>query len=286
VALVLALAAAMLVPCARAEPEPALGIALAYDSNVTRAQQQGDIRADTALEALAALEWYAVTDRDDVLEGVAGLRGRRFLRFDGLSSAAVEARLAWRRKLGLGLTAPFVAASVDVAHDDFRDDGRDSKRLRLALVVGRRWSATIDTAAGYAYDRRYAREREPVVPGISGAVWDVRGQRVFARAGYAVAEPWYADVEYSVRRGDVVSTTRQNRAIFEASDAIAESHSFGHGFFDYRLRGTTHALAATLSRALGEESSLDFAWSLASTRAAQGLDYRNHLLSATWSLRY
>jgi hypothetical protein len=52
VALVLALAAAMLVPCARAEPEPALGIALAYDSNVTRAQQQGDIRADTALEAL------------------------------------------------------------------------------------------------------------------------------------------------------------------------------------------------------------------------------------------
>jgi hypothetical protein len=282
----LALCAVLVVPCARADPEPEFGVTLLHDTNVTRAQRHEDIRADAALEALAALEWYGVSERDDVMEAVVGVRGRRYVRFDGLSSAAVEGRLAWRRKLGLGLTATWVAASIAAAHEDFRDDTRDSRTLRVTLLAGRRWSAAFDAAVGYVYDRRYARQRDTLVPGISGAVWDVRGQRVLARAGYAVSPQWYADVEYSVRRGDVVSTTRQNYAIFVASDAIAGSGSFGPGFFDYRLRGTTHALAATLSRALGDESSLDFGWSFASTRAAQGLDYRNHLLSATWSLRY
>src|ERR1700676_954898 len=124
------------------------------------------------------------------------------------------------------------------SHDYYRDALRDSNRLEARAELGQRLSEVFDASVGAAYDRRYAGNDLPVVPGISGRVFDLRGKSAFVRAGYALTEQRQAGANFAVRRGDVVSTTRQHREIFLESDAIAADPAFGDDFFAYRLRGT------------------------------------------------
>jgi hypothetical protein len=262
------------------------GAEAGYDTNVTRAQLRDDIRADGFVtgHASASLRWPL--DEVDAASLGAGVRAAQFLRFPRLSYLAAEASASWHRKLALGLTAPWIDASALVAHEWYGDRVRNSDRLEARLATGRRFSERLDASFGYVYDRRYATHDESLVPGISGAVWDVAGHAGFVRAGYALTDAWQLEGGYAYRRGDVVSTTHRNLAIFLASDAIGESHAFGPDFFDYRLRGTTQTGAATLSYALGDYASLDLNYAYAFTRAAQGLQYQGHVVTASWSYRY
>jgi hypothetical protein len=262
------------------------GAEIAHDSNVTRGQRAEDVLADSYADAHAGWTWRTqATDFDALSAGVA-VRGGQYVRYPRLSYAAVDGTLAWQRKLGVGLTEPWIAASATASYENYREDIRDSGRLELRLEAGRRWSEALDASIGYVFDRRYAQHDEPVVPGISGKVWDLMGNAAFARMGYALSERWLVDLGYNVRRGDVVSTTHRNLAIFLASDAIAQSTAFGPYFFDYRLRGTTQTGSGTLSYALGDRSSLNLLYAYALTRAAQGFEYRNNVVSAAWVYRY
>jgi len=271
--------------CVRAETVNDASATLAWDSNVTRANVREDVRADARVDARLAGGWRFDLAEYGSAELGAGLAGAQYGRFTRLSSAAVDASASWHRKLGLGLAAPWLSAGVGLAHEDYRDDTRDSDRLEAHFEAGKRWTEAIETSAGYAYDRRRAHQRAELVPGISGAVWDVRGHTVFARAAWALDERWQLSGELAGRRGDVVATTRRHRDIFLAADAIARSTSFGDGFFDYRLRGTTGTATSALSYALDAHSSLNLGYAFALTRAAHDLDYRNHLVSATWLFR-
>lgn len=279
---------ALLWLCSNAAAETGFdaGAEAAYDSNVTRAELRNDIRSDGYASAHAGASWRdAVGGRGTLRAGVTA-RAAQYVRFPRLSFLALDASAGYRHKLGVGLTAPWIAADATVSHEDYRENPRDSDRVELRVSAGRRWSETIDASAGYAFDRRYARHDDPVVPGISGAVWDVKGNTGFVRMGYAPDERWQVDVGYALRRGDVVSTTHRNLAIFLASSAIAVSGAFGPGFFDYRLRGTTQTGTAALSYALGAQSSLNVGYAFAFTGAAQGLEYRSHFVNAAWIYSY
>jgi hypothetical protein len=258
----------------------------AYDTNVTRGQLRDDIRADGYVSGYggATLRWPF--DDGSAASVGAALRGAQYLRFPRLSMLAAEASADWQRKVGLGLEAPWIAASALIAHESYLESARDSDRLALSLRAGKRFSERFDASLGYVFDRRYAHHDDPVVPGISGAVWDLSGQTGYLRAGYALTDRWQLDAGYALRRGDVVSTTHRNLTVFLASDAIAVSHAFGPGFFDYRLRGTTQTGDAALSYALGDRSSLNFAYAYAFTSAAHGFEYQNHLAIASWVYRY
>lgn len=262
------------------------GVAMAYDTNVTRAQLREDIRADAAVDArgAATLQW-PLGDGDRIsLSG--GARAAYYLRYPRLSLVAGEASAGWQRKLGVGLTAPWIAASATLAHESYGDAVRDSDRVEARLSAGQRLSERFDGSLGYVFDRRYAHHDDALVPGISGAVWDVAGHTGFARLGYALSERWQVDAGYAYRHGDVVSTTHRNLAIFLASDAIGESSAFGPGFFDYRLRGTTQTGSASLSYALGASAALDVSYAYAFTRATHGLEYESHVVGASWTYRY
>ena len=281
-----ALALLWLCSSAAAETGFEAGADAAYDSNVTRAQLRDDIRSDGYASAHAGASWRDAAGERGALQAGVTARAAQYLRFPRLSFVALDASASYHHKLGVGLTAPWIAADAVVSHEDYRENPRDSDRVELRVSAGRRWSETLDVSAGYAFDRRYARHDDPVVPGISGAVWDVKGNTGFVRMGYAPDERWQVDVAYALRRGDVVSTTHRNLAIFLASSAIAVSDAFGPGFFDYRLRGTTQTATTALSYALGAQSSLNVGYAFAFTRAAQGLEYRSHLVNAAWLYRY
>jgi hypothetical protein len=124
------------------------------------------------------------------------------------------------------------------------------------------------------------------VPGISGKVFDLRGQTLYARAGYSVTDRLLLAAELDVRRGDVVATTRPDFQIFAVSDAIAADPTFGPDFFAYRLRGTTDTAKASASWALDDRSSVNAIYIDERTDAAGGVYYRSHSLSVLYAWRY
>lgn len=281
----LALALAAVAGAARAEGFGDAHASIVYDDNLTRAQRQPDIRADTAATAAASGGWYFAVSGADGVSLVVDASTEAYARFHGLDSLAVGAGATWRHKFGTGLDVPWASLGLDVAHGAWRDDIRDGNRIDATLEFGRRFTATLDASFGVGYDRRTADHDVPVVPGISGAVFALSGKSAFVRAACDLTPSLQLGARFGVRRGDVVSTTRINLPIFEASDAIAADPAFGSDFFAYRLPGTTSTATVNLSRALSDRASLNLTYADARTRAYEGLDYRNRAttLSLAWS---
>ena len=204
------------------------------------------------------------------------MRGAQYFRHPRLSFAAVDGEVAYWRKFGLGREAPWVRASVRGAVEDYRDNTRDSSVLDLRLEVGRRFSERLDGAIGYLHDRRFARYDTVLVPGISGAVWDVRAIRV--TRGSAMRHRAMAArrrLRMAPRRRGVHDAPEPT--IFLASDAIGPTSAFGPDFFDYRLPGTTQVGNLGASYALDDRSSLTSA-----TRTHSRAQRRASNTGTTW----
>jgi len=257
-----------------------------YDDNLTRAQQAADVRGDGAATLAATAGWFVASTGADGVTLSVDANSEAYGRFRGLNLISIGAGAGYRHKFGLGSAAPWVSVAVGVAHDDYRGDIRDSDRFEAGVEVGGRLSADFDASFGVASDRRRARNDSPVVPGISGKVFDLRGQSAFARAAYDVTERLQVGGRLSVRRGDVESTTRQNLDIFLASDAIAADPAFGSDFYAYRLRGTTRTVKLNASWALSDHSSLNFGYAVASTAAYDELNYLNRVGTILLAFRY
>lgn len=259
---------------------------ISYDDNLSRAQQAADVRSDGAASLAASAGWFYAPSGADGLTLSLDASTEAYGRFHGLNLLSIGAGASYRRKFGLGYAAPWASLALRIAHDDYRGGIRDSDRLEARLEAGRRFTEDFDASLGLALDRRLAKHDEPVVPGISGKVFDLRGQSAFARAAYDVNDRLQIGGRVSVRRGDVESTTRQNLDIFLASDAIAADPTFGGDFYAYRLRGTTTSTSASVSWALSERSSVNLSVAAARTSAYDGLDYRNRVGTVVLAFRY
>jgi hypothetical protein len=257
-----------------------------YDDNLTRAQQAADVRGDGAATLAASAGWFHAPSGADGITLSLDASSEAYARFHGLNLISIGGSASYRHKFGLGHDVPWASITVSAAHDDFRGDIRDGDRFEARVEVGQRLSENLDTSLGVAADRRWASNDRPVVPGISGRVFDLRGQSVFARAAYDLTERLQIGGRVSARRGDIESTTRQNFAIFEASDAIAADPAFGSDFFAYRLRGTTVSASATLSWALSDRSSLNFSYAAAHTAAYDDLNYSSRVGTILLAFRY
>jgi hypothetical protein len=257
-----------------------------YDNNLTRAYAPADIRGDTAfsLDATAGSFW-ALSGADGLTLAAHG-RTELYHRFLGLDWIGAGASASYRHKFGLGSRAPWIAFSVDGAYADYRTDIRDGARIEARAELGKRFTPEFDAAFGGAYERRYARRDEPVVPGISGRVFALRGESLYARVGFAATERLHIGGKLAMRRGDVVATTRPDFDIFVVSDAIAADPAFGAGFFAYRLRGTTDTARISASWALDDRSSLNVVYADERTDAAGGVYYRSHRAELVYAWRH
>jgi opacity protein-like surface antigen len=264
-----------------------VAIGARHHSNLTRAHAPQDRRADVAVEASVIAGTYVALSGYDDATFVVDLRADRHDRFRGLDVVAIGASASYRRKLGLGLAAPYVAVSATIAREDYEVDVRDSRRLELRADVGRRLDERTDVAAGVAYDLRDGDTDVPLVPGFSSAIFDLRGATAYARAEFAPRAPWSLSLRASVRRGDVESTSQRGEQVFVASDAIAVDPAFNDPLlFGYRLRGTTWSLGAGVNYALGASSAIDVSLLREDTRAAHGLRYVAHIVSAAFVHRF
>ena len=280
------LAAAMVPFCARAEPFFGADLRYAHDDNLTLASASADRVGDSFVTTGAYAGALAVVGDAHSVSVEAGAHFSGYARYTLLDVTSLEITANWRRKLGIGLTAPSLAVAITASHDDFRDDIRDSDRVDIMLVASARLSERLDVSGGIAHDRRFAAHAAPVVPGLSGALYDTAGDSVFARAGYALTPRILLDAALRARRGDVVATTPEGLAIFLASSAIAPDPAFGPDRYGYRVRGTTKSASVAMSYAVDDRSAVTLEYTFAWTSAPAGLDYRSNLVSASWVWRY
>lgn len=257
-----------------------------YDSNLTRAYAPADIRADGAFTAQATAGWFSALSGADGLTLSADARTEIYHRFHGLNFVGIGASATYRHKFGLGYAAPWIALGASGGYEDYREKIRDGARLEAIAELGQRFTPEFDASIGGTFERRYAANDEPVVPGISGKVFALRGESVFARAAYAVSDRLLVAAKLKVRRGDVVASTRPDFDIFTVSDAIAADPTFGPDFFAYRLRGTTDTASASASWALDDRSSLNVLYADERTDAPGGIYYRSHSVSLVYAWRH
>ena len=271
---------------ARAEWLFDVDAAARYESNLTRAQQRPDVRGDAAATLMASGGYFFALSGADGLTLDVNATSETWYRFHGLDRISIGGSASYQHKFGLGYSVPWLALALSGSHDNYRNAIRDSDNFGARVEFGQRFSEGFDASIGAVYDRRHADNDLPVVPGISGRVFDVRGKSAFVRAGYALSERLQVGANFAVRRGDVVSTTRQNLDIFLASDAIAADPAFGDDFFAYRLHGTTRTAAVTSSWALSDRSSLNLRYADERTRAYEGLDYRGRVTALSFAFSY
>jgi hypothetical protein len=276
---VLALLVAALPTAALAQWTVDAQLARTYDDNLSRAQRKSDIVRDHALALRGGLgRTFVVADGDLVLRGEA--RAARYDDVLGLDHAAAGAGASWRRKLGLGLTAPWLAADAAMFLEDHATAVRDGRSAALSLELGKRFGPRFDASLSALYDRRRQRDDFPTVPGFSGEPFSLQGRSLALQARYALHEKLLAFGAFAARRGDVVSSTRRNPQIFGESAAIAPDPAFGPDFIAYKLTGAETASATLgLSWALGAMASLDVALATDRTRARGGLDYDGNVYS-------
>ena len=233
-----------------------------------------------------SFSWFDAPTGNDGLTMSLNAHTDLYHRFHGLNDVDAGGAINFRHKFGVGWMAPWVSVTTALSYDDFVSELRDGTRLYVTGEFGKRFTEDFAASCGVIYDRRYATADMPVVPSISGRVFATEGTTGFARAAYDVTDRVQIAATMSVRRGDVVSTTRPDRTIFLASEAIAADPTFGPDFFAYRLRGTTATVSAILSVALSERSSVNLGYAAAHTRATQGLDYQGSVTDLSVTYRF
>lgn len=260
-------------------------LGMLHDTNFSRGQRDGDIVADYALHARGSVARTFSLDAAADLTLAAEARTQQQARFNGASFASLGGAADYRRKLGLGLTAPWVQAAASAAREDASAEVRDATRYDAALSLGRRFDERTEASFGVAYDRRVQRTDLGVVPGVSGKPFSLQGRTWLARGSHALSGSLLFFAAASVRRGDVEASTHRFLEIFTASSAIAPDAAIGPDYVAYRLSGArTKALTGGFSWEIGP-GALDFAVSAADTAAGAGLAYRGVLVTLSYGIR-
>jgi hypothetical protein len=266
--------------------QPDFEAALLYDDNVPRAQLASDIVHDVAVAARAGVGLSFPAGERGEFGLAADARALRYSRYEGASVFSLGATASYRRKLGLGLTAPRSGAEVSAAWEDSPEPVRVGHRFGAAAFVGKRFGERLEASLTFAYDNREQRESTSVVPGIPGDPFSLQSRTLTARASYAFGERATLIASAAGRNGDVVSSTRRNPQIFAQSAAIAPDPAFGPDYIAYRLTGTTSAsFTAGISYELSRRASLEAMLATDATKARGGLDYDRQVFTVSWAYR-
>ena len=261
-------------------------VSAVYEDNVGLGKFRRDIKSDSAVSALASGGAAIQLDDSTVISLTGDVAGKLYERFTGLDNVALGLTGTLRRKFGLGAEAPWARDWGSIARQQYDNDLRDSWIYRLGVGAGKRFGERWDFSADYIYDRRLADHDFPVAPGIPGDVFDLSGHTLALRGNFLFNERISFLGGYSLRIGEVASTTQQNLPIFLASTAVSADPAFGKGFFAYRIDAFVHTLTVGLSVAIGEHSSANVEYSHVIGDARGDITYHDNIIRVGFLYRY
>jgi hypothetical protein len=259
---------------------------LIFDSNVSHAQLDHDVKQDLTVYAGASLTQYIqLTDRTGL--AITGLaKSETYLEYAGLSNVSYGLSLASRTKLGLGAEAPWVRVSADVQRLDYHVDVRTGWLAGVGAAIGKRFGERWNATGAYRFEHRTTDTATGLVPGIPGDVFDLEGRTLSAALEYSVTPQTILLAGYSRRSGDVASTTQRNFPIFKASSAIDFDPVFGNNTFGYKLYGISHTLDLGVSHALGDHTSVNVGWQRNWTYGTNDVNYFGNVVRASLLLAF
>ena len=205
--------------------------------------------------------------------------GNGYAEFHGLSNLTLGLTTAFRSKFGLGAAAPWLRLWGSGARLEYDDSVRDGWRYRLGAGVGKRFLERVDLRLDYTFEERIA-DHGRFVFRLPGDVFDTQSHTYAGRVDFFYSEALSLFAGYALRGGDVVSSTRRNTAILNASSALTRDRVFGPDFVAYKIDATVHVLSFALSFALGPRSSMNFSYERQIGLGNQGLDYFNNVFRA------
>jgi len=271
---------------ARAEWIADAEAAFVFDDNVSRGQRSHDIRSDSAFLVRAGGGYYfQLTDRTGATVG-ANRQRSQYHRYSGLSSTGIGPDASVRTKLGLGPDAPWVRLSASALRLEFDDDIRTGWLFAIAGAAGVRVSERVELRAELRLERSRADRTQALVPGISGAAYDLDSTNLSFSGDYMLTRDTTVSLGYTYRTGDVVSSTRRNRAIFTASSAIAPDPAFGPDVIAYRLDAQSHVFDVLVSHALGNRASVNVGFGRSLTYGDGGNNYYGSNAAVTLSYNF
>lgn len=264
-----------------------VGIELRHDDNITRAQLDRDIKRDTALVVSAASATrYQLTDNSKV-SLTAALSGAAYRRYDGLDNLNAGLALAYHWKPGLGPYVPEVRVSATATRLEFRDAARDGWLYGAEVGITKRLSDRAGLQMVYQVEQRRSDNVGPrLVPTIAANVFDLDSRSVRIGGNYSLSADYVLAGAYTLRDGDIVSTTLRNLPIFLASSAIAMDPVFGPDPVAYTMQALTRGLSLGVSRLIGAQASFTLGYEHLNSRANGGISYRANLVRAVYLHQY
>jgi hypothetical protein len=255
---------------------------VAYDNNLSNGSLRGDTHGDLAVTAATSQGVFIPVGDFDSATLTGNLRAQSYDRFSGMNNLSLGTTLSYRKKFGLGLTAPAISASLSAARLDFQNDIRSGWQYNAACRFSQRLDERWSIGAELAFDKRTDNHGVAVVPGISGDVFKIDGRNASVNAEYAWDDKTSVSLAYGYRSGDVVSTTRPNFAIFRASAAIVADPVFGLNEFAYRLHAVSQLASLHFSRALNGNSSLNLGLQRQYSRGEGGNNYGKNIVELSY----
>jgi hypothetical protein len=263
------------------------GLELRFDDNLTRAQLDRDIKSDTALLVSAAAgTGYQLTDNGRLALSFT-LSGAAYQRYRGLDNVNAGLGLTYRWKLGLGPYVPELRFSGSATRLDYRDAARDGWLYVAEIGIAKRLSDRAGLRMAYQVEQRKSDTvADRVLPAIAADVFDLKSRNVTLGGDYSIDPEYVLSAAYTVRDGDIVSTTLRNLPIFLVSDAIAADTVFGPDRFAYKLKAVTRGVSLGVSRLIGGQASFSLGYEHLDSHAAGGINYGASLVRATYLYQF
>ncbi len=257
------------------------GAQVRHDNNVGNGEYYSDIVGDTIIGAtLSVFQLFPIGEGYSLTAG-ADLSGEHYNRIDGLSNASLGAKLALKKKWGLGAFAPWARIGLSVARQDFSDNYRDASIYRETVAAGRRIDERWNLWVEYTNERRSVATQEVQEPGVSGDAFSQSSRSIAANVEYSLRESTYLTFGLLFRHGDVVSSSSGDYQSYYAARAIADDPAFGPDAYAYRLTGTTFGFKAGMNYSPTAHGLIGFDFQRLETRADGGGDYMKSVLEIT-----
>ena len=260
-----------------------VGLELRFDDNLPRGQLQRDIKSDTAVVASAATGvGYQITDNGR-LSLTLSLSASAYRRYSGLNNANAGVEVAYHHRFGLGPLAPDLRAAASAVRLEYRDHWRDGWLYSAQLGMEKRITERLGLSATYQIEQRESDDiAVRLVPTIAADVHDVFSRNFIFAGDYTLSPEYVISAAYTIRDGEVVSTTLRNFPIFLASSAIADDPVFGTERYAYKMKAITRGISLGLSRLIASHASFTVGYEYLDSRAKGGIDYQANIVRATY----
>jgi len=224
-----------------------------FDSNVPRAKEDADKRADRAFSVNVGkgFEFKFAEHENWRATTTVTLGGEKFQNYDGLSRrmAGVEGDVQYRTSADFDAMtyALFGRASIE----RYRSSLRDGYRYTIGVSARRSLTDRIDVFAAIAHNERVG----------DSAVFSNRDNSVRVNLDYSLSdrETLYATGEY--RRGQTFSTGRASLDNLDVAEVFVLDDAFPGGqFFSYRFDANTIISTVGYNLGFGPRHSLDLSW--------------------------